>query len=238
MLNIAIFGASGAIGGEFVKQLAATNIVETINCFSRSKTALSNPKVANHQINFDDETEIAKAAEIAAKTKKLDIVIVATGALHTAEFSPEKSIRELDNKKFHEIYNINTVIPALIGKYVLPKLNKTEKSAFAVLSARVGSISDNHLGGWYAYRASKAALNMIIKNFAIEINRTNKKAVILGLHPGTVASSLSEPFQAHVKEGHLFSPEYAVQQLLQVIYNADSSYSGKLYAYDNTEIPF
>ncbi|MFZ8864337.1 MAG: SDR family NAD(P)-dependent oxidoreductase [Rickettsiales bacterium] len=238
MLNIAIFGSTGAIGNEFTKQLAANNLVETINCFNRAEVSSEQKKVNHYQINFDDEAEIAKAAEISAKTKKLDIVIVAIGALHTAEFFPEKSIRELDSKKFTEIYHTNTVIPALIGKYFLPHLNKNEKSIFAVLSARVGSISDNQLGGWYAYRASKAALNMIIKNFAIEINRVNKKAVILGLHPGTVDSSLSKPFQAHVKEGHLFSPEYAVKQLLQVIYNSDSSYSGKLFAYDDSQIPF
>lgn len=238
MLNIAILGASGAIGSEFTKQLAATNIVETINCFSRSKVNSDSPKVTHHQINFNDEEEIAKAAEISAKNNKLDIVIVAIGALHTDKISPEKSIKELKYNKFAEIYQTNTIIPAIIGKYFLPHLNKTEKSVFAALSARVGSISDNHLGGWYAYRASKAALNMIIKNFAIEINRTNKKAIILGLHPGTVASNLSEPFQAHVKKDHLFTPQYAVSQLLQLIYDSDNSYSGKLFAYDNTEIPF
>ena len=124
----------------------------------------------------------------------------------------------------------------MVAKHFLPKLNKENRSIFAALSARVGSISDNQLGGWYAYRTSKAALNMVIKNAAIEIGRLNKKAIIVGLHPGTVDSNLSMPFQGNVPDGKLFTPEYSVQKLLQVLTNLTSEQSGKCFAWDGTEV--
>ncbi len=115
-------------------------------------------------------------------------------------------------------------------------MNRENRSIFATLSARAGSISDNQLGGWYAYRASKAALNMVIKNAAIEIGRLNEKAIIVGLHPGTVDSNLSMPFQGNVPDGKLFTPEYSVQKLLQVLTNLTSEQSGKCFAWDGTEV--
>ena len=116
-----------------------------------------------HQIDYSSEESIAKAAEIAAQSGPIDLVIVATGILHDGKLMPEKSMRDLSAEKFHHLFAANTITPALIAKYFLPKLNKHSPSIFAALSARVGSISDNQLGGWYAYRASKAALNMVIK---------------------------------------------------------------------------
>jgi NAD(P)-dependent dehydrogenase (short-subunit alcohol dehydrogenase family) len=105
----------------------------------------------------------------------------------------------------------------LVAKHFLPKLNRENLSVFTALSARVGSISDNQLGGWYAYRASKAALNMVIKNAAIEIGRRNNKVIIVGLHPRTVDSNLSRPFQGNVPDGKLFTPKYSVQKLLEIL---------------------
>ena len=116
-------------------------------------------------------------------------------------------------------------------KYFSPKLARDRKSVLASLSARVGSIGDNHLGGWYAYRASKAALNMIIRNAAIEIGRTNSNARIIGLHPGTVDTGLSKPFQGHVPDGKLFTPAYATGQMLNVIDNLAPEDTGHVYDY-------
>ena len=124
----------------------------------------------------------------------------------------------------------------MIAKYFLPKLNREKRSIFAALSARVGSISDNQLGGWYSYRASKAALNMVIKNIAIEISRFNKKAIIVGLHPGTVDSNLSKPFQVNVPYGKLFTPEFSTQKLVEVLRSLTSKQSGKCFAWDGQEI--
>ena len=145
-------------------------------------------------------------------------------------------MRDLSAEKFHRIFDANTVTPALIAKYFLPKLNASAPSVFAALSARVGSVSDNHLGGWYAYRASKAALNMVIKNASIEIARRNTHAVVVGLHPGTVDSDLSKPFQSHVPNGQLFTAEYSAERLLEVLKNLKPEQTGKCFAWDGQEV--
>ena len=123
------------------------------------------------------------------------MVLVATGILHDEVFMPEKSLKDLSAEKFIHLFLVNSVLPAIIAKHFIPRLNQKKRSVFAALSARVGSISDNKMGGWYSYRASKSALNMIIKNVAIETARKNEQAIIVGLHPGTVDSNLSRPFQ-------------------------------------------
>ena len=124
----------------------------------------------------------------------------------------------------------------LLAKHVFKKFDGSGAPIFATVSARVGSISDNRLGGWYAYRASKAALNMIIKNLSIEVARKNKKAIIVGLHPGTVDSDLSKPFQKHVAKEKLFSPEFSSEKLLQVLQSLKPDCSGKCFAWDGKEV--
>ena len=234
--NIAVIGCSGAIGGALTQQLTSTYPDASIHAFSRHKFAHNSPHLSYHQINYQDEFTIADCALAASQQRPLDIVIVATGILHEGELMPEKSLRELSAKKFQRLFEVNTIIPALLAKYFLPQLNRANRSLFAVLSARVGSISDNQLGGWYAYRASKAALNMIIKNVAIEMARHNKQAIIVGLHPGTVDSKLSKPFQRHVPNGKLFSATYSAQRLLQVLQSLTPAQSGKCFAWDGQEV--
>ena len=163
-------------------------------------------------------------------------MIVATGILFDGNITPEKSLRELSAKKFLRLFEVNTILPALIAKHFLPKLNKQDRSIFAAISARVGSVSDNKLGGWYSYRASKSGLNMIIKNAAIEINRQNKNAIIVGLHPGTVDSNLSKPFQGNVPDGKLFTPDYSVKRLLHVLGNLTPESSGRCFSWDGKEV--
>tara|TARA_B100000579_G_scaffold426780_1_gene434468 strand:- start:292 stop:1011 length:720 start_codon:yes stop_codon:yes gene_type:complete len=234
--NIAIFGGSGAIGSAFTKQFSFLYSDATINVFSRQKPEKVLPNVNYHIINYQDETSINESSIIASKEYPLDMVIVTTGILHEGELMPEKSLRDLSEKKIQRIFEVNTVVPLLIAKHFLPKMNRETKSIFAALSARVGSISDNKLGGWYSYRSSKAALNMVIKNLAIEISRSNKKAIIVGLHPGTVDSNLSKPFQGNVPNGKLFTPEYSTQKLLEVLSSLTSKQSGKCFAWDGKEV--
>ena len=234
--NIVIVGASGAIGSSFTLQLSVSYPNATIHAFSQQQPEKVLPNVTYHQINYRDETSIEESALTASKDAKLDMVIVATGILHDGELLPEKSLKDLSAEKFQYLFEANTILPSLIAKHFLPKLNRDSQSIFAALSARVGSISDNYLGGWYAYRASKAALNMIIKNAAIEIGRSNKKSVIVGLHPGTVDSNLSSPFQGSIPDRKLFTPEYSVQKLLQVLTTLTSEQSGKCFAWDGTEV--
>ena len=137
-----------------------------------------------------------------------------------------------------KVFSINTLGPALIARYFIPLMKKESASILGFLSARVGSISDNQLGGWYSYRASKAALNMIIKTLSIEVARNNKNAVIVGLHPGTVESNLSNPFQGNVPDGKLFSPEYSVTQMAEVINRLTPNDSGNCFAWDGQRIEF
>ena len=225
--NIAILGASGAIGSAFTKCLSQEHPNASIFAFSRN---------GQHRIDYSREDSLAEAAELAAKEKPLDLVIVANGILHDEGLMPEKSLRDLSAEKFHRVFEANTITPALIAKYFLPKLNRKQPSIFAALSARVGSISDNQLGGWYAYRASKAALNMMIKNAAIEVGRRNKQAIIIGLHPGTVDSDLSKPFQGNVADGKLFTPEYSAEKLLDVIKRLTPEETGRCFAWDGKEV--
>lgn len=225
--NIAVIGASGAIGGAFSKLLAQKYPDAVQYAFSRT---------GEHRIDYTSEKSIAAAAELASQNGSLDLVIVATGLLHEGEIMPEKSLKELSAEKFYRLFEVNTITPALIAKYFLPKLNRDQPSVFASLSARVGSVSDNRLGGWYAYRASKAALNMIIKSAAIETGRRNKQAIIVGLHPGTVDSALSKPFQSNVADGKLFTPDYSAGKLLDVLESLTPEQTGKCFAWDGQEV--
>lgn len=226
--TIAVIGASGAMGSAFTKILSNRYPHARLYPFSRN---------SGYRIDYSNEDSIAAAARHASQDQALDLVIVANGILHDGSIMPEKSLRELSAEKFHRLFAVNTITPALIAKHFLPQLNRDNPSIFAALSARVGSISDNRLGGWYAYRCSKTALNMFIMNAAIETGRRNKQAVIVALHPGTVDSALSRPFQSNVPDGKLFSPEYAAQKLSEVLQNLTPDQSGKCFAWDGAEVP-
>lgn len=231
--NIAVIGSSGAIGGAFITELLKQYPQAVIHTFSRQDEERDN----HHMIDYADEKTIENAAYNASQNKPFDLVIVATGVLKIEpDIEPEKSLRDFSAQKFETIFAANTIFPALIAKHFLPKLNKIDRTVFAVLSARVGSISDNHLGGWYAYRASKAALNMVIKNASIEIGRRYLNAIIVSLHPGTVDSNLSKPFQRQVAKDKLFTPDYSAQKLINVINDLTPSDSGKCFAWDGQEI--
>lgn len=232
--NILIVGGSGAIGKAFVSHYAKQGA--HIHALSRTVQQAASDQVIYHQIDYDDENTLAAAIQSASTQAPFDRVIIATGLLHENALLPEKSLRDLSADKFQRIFAANTIVPSLIAKHALPKLNREAPSHFAALSARIGSISDNQLGGWYAYRASKAALNMIIRNAAIETARRNKHAVIVGLHPGTVDSPLSAPFRSTVAAEKLFSPTFAAQSMAAVLEGLTPAQSGKCFAWDGQEV--
>ena len=234
--NITVIGSSGAIGGAFIKALSNRYPDAGIHAFSRQTPKNALPQVCYHMLDYSNESAIATAAVIASKQASIDFIVVATGALHGNGMMPEKSLNALSASKFQRSFEINAIFPALVAKHFLPRLNKERRCIFAVLSARVGSISDNRLGGWYAYRASKAALNMIIKNAAIETARRHKQAIIVGLHPGTVDSHLSKPFQHNVPDAKLLTPDDSAAKLLNVLENLTAEHSGKCFAWDGKEI--
>ena len=189
------------------------------------------------RFDLTDEGSIAEAAASMAATPP-DLVIVASGILTLPDGTrPERTLKQINSSAMGEMFRHNSIGPALVAKHMLPLFLRREKAVFAALSARVGSISDNGLGGWHSYRASKAALNMLLKNFAIELGRTHKEAVVLGLHPGTVDTGLSQPFQANLPEGQLTAPADAAKNLLAVLEGARSEDSGKVFDWKDEEVP-
>lgn len=235
--NLVVIGASGSIGHAVTKKLRYLYLDANIYTFSHSKVIDCVESVVYEHIDYSDEATIEKAAkDVYDKLGVINLVFVATGILHTSEIKPEKALKELSADKFIELFKANTIFPALVAKHFIPKLSKDTKSVFAAISARVGSISDNQLGGWYAYRASKAALNMFIKTASIEAKRLNSNAVIVGLHPGTVDSHLSEPFQARVPQRKLFTSEYSATKLIEVLDGLKLEDSGKCFAWDGKEV--
>ncbi len=239
-LTALVVGASGGIGAALTQELAACDRVSRVHALSRTGAVPQGPKISPGQIDLEDEDSIALAAETLKQAGEVpSLVIVAAGILHDPNtgLGPEKSHRALSLASFERVHRINCFGPALVAKHLLPLFARKERAVFAALSARVGSISDNRLGGWYAYRASKAALNQVLRCLAIEQARKSPQHVILGLHPGTVASDLSGPFQGHVAEGKLFSPGYAARHLLAVVNNATPDHSGELHAWDGQRVP-
>lgn len=232
-----MFGASGGIGAALVHALAAQGGWAEIHAGSRSGATLESHPVRPFAFDLADEDTIRTALERIGG--QLDLVIVATGVLHdeASGIRPERSLRAIDPAVMARVLAINTIGPALIAKHALPLLPKDRRTVFAALSARVGSIGDNRLGGWHSYRASKAALNMLIANFAIEMARTHPHAIIAGLHPGTVDTALSGPFQRGVPKGRLFPAERSAASLLDVIGQLTSADSGRCFGWDGAPIP-
>ncbi len=232
----AIFGSSGGIGAALVELLAGRDDVEKVYALARGPQPTAG-KVVPHRFDLTDETSISAACT--AIGAPLDLVIVATGRLvRDNGDGPEKSARALSAEAMSEMFAINAIGPALVAKHCLPLLRKTGSPTFAAISAKVGSITDNRLGGWHSYRASKAALNMLVRNFGIELARSNPAAVAVTLHPGTVDTSLSRPFQRGVSPEKLFTAAQSAAHLLDVIGGLSPFDSGKLFAWDGNELPF
>lgn len=236
-LKIVVIGASGGIGSALV-EILAQEPSNTLYALARTPTNFNAPNVACYPIDYNNEASLDAAAAAIGEQGAPDWVIVATGILHDDEMTPEKSLRDLTAEKLQKNFLVNCIGPALAAKHFLPKFAPSKKAIFAVLSARVGSISDNRLGGWYAYRASKSALNMLIKTASIETARRNKHAVVVGLHPGTVDTRLSAPFQARVPSDKLFTAKFSANKLIEVINSLTAADSGKIFAWDGQQIPY
>jgi NAD(P)-dependent dehydrogenase (short-subunit alcohol dehydrogenase family) len=231
----AIFGASGGIGGALVDALCEDPRCSRVFALARRAGAeATQPRITSIRFDLEDEASIAQAASEMRQDGALHLVVVATGMLHDGPLQPEKSGRALRPETLARAFAINATGPAIIARHLLPVLSRTEKAVFAALSARVGSISDNHLGGWHAYRASKASLNMLVRTFAIELARTHPAAVCIALHPGTVETALSKPFLANAAGAK--RPENAAAQLLRVIDTVTPNLSGHLIGWDGVEI--
>ena len=217
-----VFGASGGIGQAFSRFLESKLGSENVVKISRSFDGFE----------ISDEEKILKFSESIEGT--FNLIINATGVLQTTEEGPEKTINVVKQKLMIDMMTINAIGPALLLKNFSKKLDKTKFSVFVNLSARVGSITDNRLGGWISYRSSKAALNQIIKTSSIEINRRNKNAICVGLHPGTVKTRFTEKFQNTTET---ISPDESVKMMMNVVENLSVDDNGYCFAYDGKVIP-
>lgn len=236
MTSAVVIGASGAIGWALVEALAAAGPYAPVYALARSPCAFA-PPVRTDRIDVTDESSVAAAARRVGQGVPVGLVLVASGILHAPRIAPEKAIKALDPAAFGTVMAVNALGPALVAKHFCPLLPRSGRCVFAALSARVGSIGDNRLGGWYAYRASKAALNQILRTLALELARTRPDAIVAGLHPGTVASPLSAPFRSPASTPAPFPPETSAAHLLRVLDGLTPAESGRVFAWDGAVVP-
>ena len=227
-----VIGATGGIGAAFATHLHSSGHFAKVLTYGRT---------THPSLDFDIPESIdacARDARMQADAHGCDIALIidATGYLHDESFQPEKSLRQIDAAYMTKQFRINAIGPALLMKHFCPLLPRKGKAVFATLSAKVGSIGDNRMGGWYGYRAAKAALNQLVKTASIELARNKPDAICVSLHPGTVDTGLSGPF---AKSGlDLQNPELATARMLTVIDGLTSRQSGGFFAYDGQELPW
>lgn len=240
-IHAVIIGGNGGVGREFVRQLQDSSQVHSIVATHRNPIPIGfhHSKVIWVQVDVRNESTIESLAGYLKDTgMNPNLVINCIGILHTSEFGPEKTWRHLNAQTMHDVFAINAFAVALLGKHLIPLIPRQGRSIFASLSARVGSIEDNRLGGWYSYRASKTAHNMFIKTLSIESWRKHPDLALVSLHPGTVDTALSEPFTARYDPNKLFTAKRSVKELSNVISNLNCKDTGGFFAWDGQKIPF
>jgi NAD(P)-dependent dehydrogenase (short-subunit alcohol dehydrogenase family) len=243
-----ILGATQGIGLGFVKQLLQEPSISTIFATYRTLDAAQDLlalQAANPErlmciaLDITDEIQIADLVQtIQTKAKRLHWVINCVGILHEGTLQPEKSLSQINTERLLQYFQVNSIGAVLLAKHLVPLLKHPERSIFATISAKVGSIGDNQMGGWYGYRASKAALNMFMKTAAIEYSRKSPNTIIALLHPGTTDTRLSKPFQRNVPPEKLFSIERTVTQLWTILHQLEPNDSGQFFSWDGTPIPW
>ncbi|MFT6777343.1 MAG: NAD(P)-dependent dehydrogenase (short-subunit alcohol dehydrogenase family) [Paraglaciecola sp.] len=221
--NALVIGASGGIGKTLVKQLYGSGDYEHVYAVSRTLPESPIEGVQYHTLDSENENLIAEyCQQLKQAGGQFSLVVCCIGALHAngdnhQKIMPEKRLEDIQQDQLSFYFTTNTIFPAIWLKHVEPLLKGSEPSKLVFFSARVGSISDNYLGGWYGYRASKSALNMLIKCAQIECQRRAKNICLISYHPGTVETELSKPFQSKVPKDKLFTTDFTVTQLLKII---------------------
>ncbi len=236
MRNVLVFGGSGGIGRALTWQILDDHpdVLVTATYFKHK------PNFTHTRLRwrpFDVRIE-ENYIDLANRFEEIDGILNCVGFLHEPEHMPEKSIRQFSPDFFYKNLSINTLPTILIAKHFGATLKHSRNTIFATISAKVGSIEDNRLGGWVSYRASKAALNMALKTLAIEWRRSHKNVCVAALHPGTTATGLSEPFQNNVPLNKLFPPEQSANYLWQLIKALKPEDSGRFWSWDGAELPW
>ncbi|MDE4453991.1 SDR family oxidoreductase [Psychrobacter sp. DAB_AL62B] len=243
-----IIGGTGGIGQAMIAQILSSakqhDSVDVFATYYRSVPDIEADNLHWLQMDVSDEDSIKQATDVIKQQRAhIDWVLNCAGLLHTEQAQPEKALRQVETDFFLQNMQVNALASLLIAKHVKPLLAKAERSndkpaIFATISARVGSISDNQVGGWYSYRTSKAALNMGMKNLSIEWGRSLKDVCVVVMQPGTVNTQLSAPFQSNVADGHLFSPAYSAECLLEVLSGMTAAQSGSFVDWAGESIPW
>ena len=232
--NILIAGASGAIGKEFTKLYCDDPNVEKVFALSRKENEIDDEKITSITVDYSEE-ETFDNLDTMLQLETISTIIVATGILHTDLIKPEKSIAGIELVNLQKVFQVNVFGPTLLVKKLLPLIKRSRGVKIVFLSARVSSINDNKLGGWHSYRSSKSALNMMISNLSIELQRMNREHIAIGIHPGTVKSQLSEPFLRNVKH-NVFDAQESVELMAKVISNLNQNDSGKCFDFSGKTI--
>ncbi len=241
--NTLIVGASGGIGRAVLENIKQSKKQEdVIYVASRKHLSIEDDSVISKQLDYSERSIKSLVSQIDNDKIKLDEVYICTGVLHDFEqqlstLKPEKRLEDINVEAFERYFHINTIIPSLWLKYLVNTVSKNG-STIGIISARVGSISDNRLGGWYGYRSSKAALNMVIKTAAVEYARRASKTCLISYHPGTVDTGLSKPFQANVKPEKLFTAEFTAERFVNVCRTSNPEQSPRYVDYDGNAIPW
>ncbi|WOD39368.1 SDR family NAD(P)-dependent oxidoreductase [Nodosilinea sp. E11] len=242
-----VVGASRGIGLGVVQQLLQDDRFGTVyGTYRRPESAqgllsltAQYPQLTCLPMDVTDEASIAEAiAQLQAQSPHLHRAVYCVGLLHDGDLQPEKSLRQITGENLMRSLQTNAFGAVLLAKHLMPLFKHDQPSLFAALSAKVGSIGDNRLGGWYGYRASKAALNMLIKTASLEYARRSPNTILALLHPGTTDTQLSEPFQRGVPPEKLFSVERTVTQLMAVMDGLTPADSGEFFSWDGTRLPW
>lgn len=243
-----VVGASQGIGLGFVRHLLQRPEINQIYATHRSPDSATEllalaqeypERLCCLSVDITQEEQIAQCCkQIQSAVGQLHWVINCVGILHEGDLRPEKALRQLNAEQLSRYFLVNSIGPALLAKHVMPLLKHSDQSIFATISAKIGSIGDNRLGGWYGYRASKAALNMFMRTASIEYRRRSPNTIIVTLHPGTTDTKLSEPFQRNVPPEKLFSVDRTVSQLLAVLDGLESENSGQFFSWDGSLLPW
>lgn len=246
--NILIIGASRGIGLGFIRQLLERE--ESVKLYATYRQKETAQELFKLQIQYSnslkllqlDITEEEQISNLAKQLKQeiseLHLVVNCVGILHEDTIKPEKSLRHINTENLLTYFQVNSIATVLLAKQLSPFFRHSHKTVLAAISAKVGSIEDNYLGGWYGYRASKAALNMFLKTISIEYKRTCPHTIVVALHPGTTDTHLSKPFQKNVPPEKLFSVERTVKQLLTIIDNLTENDTGKFFSWDGNCLPW
>lgn len=241
-MHALIIGAAGGIGRALLDQQIAAQAqgqIDQLFAVSRQPKPSDIPAAVEwFQVDGTLQGYQQAFQDLESRDIKLHHIISTIGWLHQGDWGPERRIEALNEAQLAEYFAVNASLPILILQALKPLLPKNEPAVVAQLGAKVASISDNHLGGWYGYRASKAALNMLFKTAAIEFKRTHKQLCLAVIHPGTTDTELSKPFQQRIADDSLFTPELSAQRILAVIANLSPEQSGGFWFWDGKALPY